>query len=183
MSTLPYQIPLNDFFFCFGESRAIKGVIFFSFSKFWKGVFIKKKIKAVLREMEFKNELPKGKLGRVCSGLLFCSVWICSGLFQTVLVCSGSFLVLFWSVQVCCGLFWSVLVYCFVLFGSVLDCFGLFWSVLGLFWYCSGLFRSIVDRSGLFWTGSVILKTVNYWVLCALRSLGCPSNHPFLPTV
>ncbi len=45
----------------------MKGVIFFSFSKFWKGVFVKKKkkkkkilkkIKAVLRETELKNEFP-----------------------------------------------------------------------------------------------------------------------------
>ncbi len=38
----------------------MKGVTFFSYSKFWKGLFVKKKnlkkIKAVLKETEFKNE-------------------------------------------------------------------------------------------------------------------------------
>ncbi len=51
------------FFFHSGESRAMKGGFFFSFSKFWKGVFVKKKkskkIKAVLRETEFKTEFPE----------------------------------------------------------------------------------------------------------------------------
>ncbi len=32
-------------FFSFWESRTMKGVTFFSFSKFWKGVFVKKKLK------------------------------------------------------------------------------------------------------------------------------------------
>ncbi len=49
---------LQDVFFHFGESRAMKRRIFFSFSKFWKGVFVKKKIKAVLRETEFKTKFP-----------------------------------------------------------------------------------------------------------------------------
>ncbi len=58
----------------------MKGVIFFSFSKFWKGVFVKKKnlkkIKAVLGEIEFKNEFPElrkplFKISRMKKKLLF----------------------------------------------------------------------------------------------------------------
>ncbi len=52
----------RNFFFHIGESRAMKGVIFFSFSKFWIGVFLKKKskkIKAVLRQKEFKTGFPE----------------------------------------------------------------------------------------------------------------------------
>ncbi len=39
------QCLFERFFSHFDESRAMKGVIFFSFSKFWKGVFVKKKKK------------------------------------------------------------------------------------------------------------------------------------------
>ncbi len=47
------KVYLKEFFFHFGESRALKGVIFFHSWNFEKGVFVKKnikKIKAVLRE-------------------------------------------------------------------------------------------------------------------------------------
>ncbi len=56
------QCLFERFFFHFVESRTMKEVIFFSFSKCWKGFFVQKKnlkkIKAVLRGTELKTEFP-----------------------------------------------------------------------------------------------------------------------------